>query len=307
VSYLLAAPDALVTAASDVAGIGSSLSAAGAAAVAPTTGILAAAEDEISAQVAALFSEHGLGFQQLSAQASAFHEQFVQALTAGAGSYAAAEASAAQTLVNAVQAPAMAALGQPLLGSGAGAVGSLAAAGNGIGGPLSNAVAQFETAVQAGASGLLARGAQAGALLFAPTGGLSALTAASALLSPAAATAAAAVPAANALAPIAASIEAAYLAIEPYVQYGFELATYATGWVTFLAPQIMFFYNLIEPLVQSGLFNILDFMSGQITFAQGVSNFFAATTASINYFIQSEIYWVLGFLPPLPPLPPIFP
>jgi hypothetical protein len=77
--------------------------------------------------------------------------------------------------------------------------------------------------------------------------------------------------------------------------------------VTFLAPQIMFFYNLIEPLVQSGLFNILDFMSGQITFAQGVSNFFAATTASINYFIQSEIYWVLGFLPPLPPLPPIFP
>ena len=42
-----------------------------------------------------------------------------------------------------------------------------------------------------------------------------------------------------------------------------------------------------------------------ITFSQGLSNFFAATTASINYFIHTEINWVLGFLPPLPPLPPL--
>jgi PE family len=314
-SFMLAAPDALVTAASDVAGIGSSLSAAGAAAVAPTTGILAAAEDEISTQIAALFSAHGLGFHELSAQASAFHEQFVQTLTAGAGSYAATEARGVQTLVNAVKAPAADALGQPLLGSGAAAVSSLSAGGTGIGGALSNAVAQFDTAVQGGAAGLVARGAQAAsqasALLLAPTGGLSALTAASALWSPAAATAAAAVvPAANALAPLADSIEAAYLLVEPYVQYGFELATYVAGYlpyVGFVAPQILFFYNLFEPMVQSGLFNILDFLSGQITFAQGLSNFAGATTASINYFIQSEIYWALGFLPPLPPLPPFFP
>ncbi|ORW64888.1 PE family protein [Mycobacterium saskatchewanense] len=297
-SFLLTAPEALVNAASDLVGIGTGLDTARSAAAAPTTGILAAAEDEISTQIAALFSAHGVGFQQLTAQVSAFHQQFTAALTSGANAYAQAEAGAAQTLTNAVNAPATALLGHPLLGSGAGAgIGSLAAGG----GALSNA-----------AAGLLARGAaaasQAGALLLGPTGGVSALTAAGALLSPAAITAAAAVPAANAFAPIATSIENAYLQIEPWVQYGFELLTYAAGWVPYvgiLAPQIMFFYNLIEPIVQSGLFNTLDWLAGEISFAQGLSNFWAATTASINYFVNTEIYWVLGFLPPLPPLPPL--
>ncbi len=306
-SFLLAAPDALVAAASDVAGIGSSLTAVGAAAAAPTTGIVAAAEDEISTQIAALFSQHGLGFQQLSAQASAFHERFVQALTAGTASYAATEAGAVQTLANAVNAPAAAALGQPPLSSGAAALSSLSAGGGGLGTALSGAVAQVESAVQGG-GGLVAGGAQAASsLLLAPTGGLRALTAASALLAPAAATAAAVVPAANAFAPIAASIEAAYLFTEPYVQYGFQLVAYAGGFVVPFTEQINFFYNLIEPIVQSGLFNTLDWLAGEITFAQGLNNFFVATTASINYFIQTEIYWLLGFLPPLPPLPPFFP
>ena len=43
-SYVIAAPDMVGTAAADVAGIGSSLSEANAAAMAPTTGVLAAAE-----------------------------------------------------------------------------------------------------------------------------------------------------------------------------------------------------------------------------------------------------------------------
>ncbi|MEE6175802.1 PE family protein [Mycobacterium sp. 050134] len=308
-SFLLAAPEALVTAASELVGIGSGLDTARVAAAAPTTGILAAAGDEISTQIAALFSEHGLGFQQLTAQVSAFHRQFTAALTAGANAYAAAESDAAQTLASAVDAPATALLGHPLIGGGAGtAMASLGAGG----GMLSNALGQLEGAIFGGGGGLLARGAaaatQAGALLLGPTGGVGALSAASALLSPAAATAAAVVPAANAFAPIAASIENAYLQIEPWVQYGFELLTYAAGWVPYvgiLAPQIMFFYNLIEPMVQSGLFNTLDWLAGEISFAQGLSNFYTATTASINYFINSEIYWVLGFLPPLPPLPPI--
>jgi len=42
-----------------------------------------------------------------------------------------------------------------------------------------------------------------------------------------------------------------------------------------------------------------------ISFNQGLNNFFAATAASIGYFINSEINWLFGyFLPPLPPLPP---
>jgi hypothetical protein len=92
-SYVIAAQEMIASAASDVANIGSTLNAANAAAVAPTTGILTAAEDEVSTAIAAVFSAHGLRFQALAAQAAAFHEQFVQALTAGAGSYVGAEAA----------------------------------------------------------------------------------------------------------------------------------------------------------------------------------------------------------------------
>ena len=97
-SSLIAAPELITTAATDVASIGSTLSAAHAAAAAPTTGILAAAEDEVSVAIADLFSGHGQAYQALSAQVAAFHEQFVQALTAGAGSYASAEAANASLL-----------------------------------------------------------------------------------------------------------------------------------------------------------------------------------------------------------------
>jgi hypothetical protein len=78
--------------------IGAELNAAHAAAAGPTTGLLAAGADEVSAAVAALFAEHGQAFQALSAQASAFHAQFVQALSGAASAYAAAEAANASPL-----------------------------------------------------------------------------------------------------------------------------------------------------------------------------------------------------------------
>ncbi len=302
-SFVFAAPPELATAASDLAGIGSTLGAANAAAVAPTTGVLASAADQVSAQVAALLSEHGLGYQQASAQMAAFHERFVQTLAAGASTYAQAEANAAQTLTHAVNAPAAAVPGQPSLGSG---IGSGAAGGTAAGGIVSNPLSRIAGAVLG--SNFSGAASQAGALLVRPTGGIGALTAARALLAPAAMTnAAAVVPAASGS--IGDAIKAGYLVVEPYVQYGFELAAYAAGFVPYvgyLGQQINIFYNLFEPLVQAGLFNTIDFLQGSITFAQGLSNFFDATTASINYFIQSEINWALGFLPPLPPLPPIF-
>lgn len=283
-SFLFAAPEALAAAASDLAGIGSTLSTANGAASATTAAVVAPAADGVSAQVAAFLSEHGLGYQQVSAQIAKVHDQFVQTLSAGANAYSAAESNAAQTLANAVNAPAA-----TLLGGGAGAGGGVAGAAGGAG--------LFGGGVQALA------GQAAG--LLGPTGGIRALTAAGALLAPAAVTNAAAVTAANAFAPIGAAIESAYLALEPWVQYGFQLASYAAGWVPWIGwivgPQIMFFYNLFEPMVQSGLFNILDWLGGSITFVQGLNNFVTATTASINYFIQTEINWFLGFLPPLPP------
>ncbi|ORA82073.1 PE family protein [Mycobacterium malmoense] len=291
-SFVLAAPEALVTAASDLAGIGSSLGTASAAAAAPTTGVLAAAADQVSTQVAALLSEHGVGYQQLSAGLSAFHEQFVQTLSAGANTYAAAEANAAQTLVNAVNAPAEAVLGQPLIGGG-GAVGSV----------FSNAVNRIESAALGGSgvAGLLGSGS---GLL---DGGRALASAAGALLAPAAVTNAAVAPAALTAGSIGAAIEGAYLTIEPWVQYGFNLAAWALGYVPLvgvLAPQINFLYYLFEPIVQSVLFNTIDFLDGAVSLSQGLNNIWASTTASINQFINTEINWVHGFLPPLPPVTP---
>jgi hypothetical protein len=74
--------------------------------------------------------------------------------------------------------------------------------------------------------------------------------------------------------------------------------------VGIMAPRINFFYNLFEPIVQSALFNTLDWITGTISLSQGLANFWPATTSSVNVFIQTEINWLLSFLPPLPPLPP---
>ena len=107
-SFLIAAPQILASAATDLVKIGSTIGSANNAAAAVTTGVLPAAADEVSKQIAALFSRHAVGYQQLSTRAGAFHEQFVQALTAGADTYAAAEANVAQTLSASLNAPAQA-------------------------------------------------------------------------------------------------------------------------------------------------------------------------------------------------------
>ena len=57
-SFVVAAPEALLELAGDLAGIGSTLSAANAAAVAQTTGVVAAGADQVSTQIAALFDAH---------------------------------------------------------------------------------------------------------------------------------------------------------------------------------------------------------------------------------------------------------
>ncbi len=92
-SYLTAAPEALAAAASEFAGLGEAIDAATVAAATRTTAIVAAAQDEVSAAVAALFGGHGRRFQALSAQASAFHDRFVGLLRSGSQAYAAAEAA----------------------------------------------------------------------------------------------------------------------------------------------------------------------------------------------------------------------
>jgi PE family len=62
-SFVFATPEAVATAATDLANIASTIGAANAAAIAPTTRLPAAGADEISAAIAALFGEHALGYQ----------------------------------------------------------------------------------------------------------------------------------------------------------------------------------------------------------------------------------------------------
>lgn len=122
---LIAAPQVLSAAAAEVSGIGVSVSAAHAAAASSTTAVVPAGADEISTSIAAVFSRHGQQFATLGAQASVFHTEFAQALTAAGGAYAATEVanvSPLQTLpqhaLAMANAPTNALLGRPLIGNG---------------------------------------------------------------------------------------------------------------------------------------------------------------------------------------------
>ena len=97
-SSVIAAPELMAAAATDLAAIGSTLSAAHVAAAAPTVAAMPAAADEVSAGIAHVCSVAAKDYQGLAGQAAAFHEQFVQHLTGSAGSYASSEAANAALL-----------------------------------------------------------------------------------------------------------------------------------------------------------------------------------------------------------------
>ncbi len=56
--FVIAMPEMVTAAATDLANVGSTISEANAAAVAPTAAVLAAGGDEVSAAIAALFGAH---------------------------------------------------------------------------------------------------------------------------------------------------------------------------------------------------------------------------------------------------------
>ena len=92
-SFVTTQPEALAAAAGSLQGIGSALTAQNAAAAVPTTGVVPAAADEVSALTAAQFAAHAQIYQAVSAQAAAIHEQFVSTLGISSASYAATEAA----------------------------------------------------------------------------------------------------------------------------------------------------------------------------------------------------------------------
>ena len=92
-SYVTTHPEMLSAAAGNLQDIGAAVSAGNGAAAAPTTGVIPAAADEVSALTAAQFAAHAQMYQDFSAQAAAIHEQFVATLATSAGSYLATEAA----------------------------------------------------------------------------------------------------------------------------------------------------------------------------------------------------------------------
>lgn len=92
-SFVTTQPEVLAAAAGNLQAIGSAMAAQNAAAAAPTTGVIPAAGDEVSALAAMQFATHAQMYQAVSAQAAAIHEMFINTLGTSAGSYAATEAA----------------------------------------------------------------------------------------------------------------------------------------------------------------------------------------------------------------------
>ena len=92
-SFVTTRPEALDYAAGKLEGIGTSLAAQNASAAASTTGVAPAAADEVSALQATQFSAYGDLYQQISAEATAINQAFVQMLGLSGDSYGTTEAA----------------------------------------------------------------------------------------------------------------------------------------------------------------------------------------------------------------------
>lgn len=92
-SFVTAQPELLEAAAGHLAGAGSAVSARNEAAAAPTTGVIPAAADPVSALTAAQFAGYGHLYQAIGAQAEQILSMLVSTLRTSAGSYALTEAA----------------------------------------------------------------------------------------------------------------------------------------------------------------------------------------------------------------------
>lgn len=103
----------------------------------------------------------------------------------------------------------------------------------------------------------------------------------------------------------------AYNLIQPYVQWGFELAAWAVSYlpwpIGYLGAQIDILYDTFEPIAQALVYAAAFLLDGQYDLIVPVLT--NGVNAAVTYFVQGEIAWVLSFFPPLPPLPslPVFP
>src|ERR1700760_4079047 len=92
-SFLTAIPQELLSAASQLEGIGNALTAQITGSAASTTAVAPAASDQVSALQAGIFSTYGTLYQQIAQEAQAIQQQFISTLGLSSGSYTESEAA----------------------------------------------------------------------------------------------------------------------------------------------------------------------------------------------------------------------
>jgi hypothetical protein len=97
-SFMTTIPAALTAASGDLAGVGCVMAAQNAAVAGPTTGVVPAAADVVSALIATQFAAHAQMYQAVGAMAGEVHNLLVSTLAVDAGSYATTEAANLATL-----------------------------------------------------------------------------------------------------------------------------------------------------------------------------------------------------------------
>lgn len=186
-SFVVAGAEQIAAAVADVTSIGTAVTRANIAAALPTTELLAAAEDEVSAAIARFFGDHGLAYISTSDWVAQTQTRFAQLLSFAQTSYTDTEAAITASMrgpigaaeaagplravtddiLDVVNAPTNFMLGRPLIGDGAngapgtgqaGGAGGILWGNGGAGG--SGAVGQRGGA--GGAAGLIGNGGVGG-------------------------------------------------------------------------------------------------------------------------------------------------
>lgn len=109
---------------------------------------------------------------------------------------------------------------------------------------------------------------------------------------------------------LANTIDNVYNAVEPWVQYGFELAAAAVAWVPYvgwLSGQIMVFYEFGESIVASGVYNFTDWLRGDGGIVTNLVDFGVDVGLAFVWLGLDEVAQFVP-LPPFccyPPRPPV--
>jgi hypothetical protein len=108
---------------------------------------------------------------------------------------------------------------------------------------------------------------------------------------------------------IANTVDNIYIAVEPWVRYGFEVATAVVRWIPYIgwfAGQIMVFYNFFEGMINSGVFNFTDWLRGDGGIAANLVDFGIDVGLAFIWLGLDEVAQFFP-LPPFccyPPRPP---